>query len=176
VTGIGAGLVYFLIMPLIEPASRDVALIGASGAGYGILMAYALLFPERKVLLYFLIPIKVRWFVIGIGVMEFLMAWRTDGVAHLAHLGGLFFGLIYFRGGKNWLNEANRMIRQRRMKSKFRVVDKKPAGDDSGHGNPGSGSKTQDQVNVILEKISREGLDSLTAEEQDILRRASKKH
>ena len=172
VTGIGAGLVYFIVMPLIEPGSRNVALIGASGAGYGILMAYALMFPDRKVLLYFLVPIKVRWFVIGIGAIEFLMASRTDGVAHLAHLGGLLFGLIYFKGGKNWINTWTQRSRQRKARKGFRVVGDDRDRPDRGRNDDGA----QDRINQILEKISREGLNSLDPEEQEILRRASRKN
>ncbi len=166
ITGIGAGLVYFLLMPLIEPAAADSPLIGASGACFGLLMAYGLLFPERRIMLWFLIPIKVKWFVLGIGLFELMSMWRSDSIGHLAHLGGLLFGYLYLRGGKKWLDGLRRGRRRRKAGSRFRVVD-----DDTN-----SGSVPREQVDRILEKISRKGLDSLTSEEQEILRRASRKH
>jgi len=165
VTGAGAGLVYFLLMPLVEPATAYAPLIGASGACFGLLMAYGLLFPERRIMLWFLIPVKVKWFVLGIGIFELLSIWQSDSVGHLAHLGGLLFGYIYLRGGKKWLDRLLGARRKRKAGSRFRVVDDEPERDPV----------AQADVDRILEKISREGLDSLTREEQEILRRASRK-
>ncbi len=167
ISGAGAGLVYFLLMPLIEPASAYIPLIGASGACFGLLMAYGLLFPERKVMLWFLIPVKVKWFVLGIGLFELMSMWRADSVGHLAHLGGLLFGYIYLRGGKKWVDGLLRNRRKRKAGSRFRVVDENKPGNGRSNG--------REDVDRILEKISREGLGSLTPEEQDILRRASRK-
>jgi len=166
VTGVGAGLVYVLLMPLIEPAASYIPLIGASGACFGLLMAYGLLFPERRIMLWFLIPVKVKWFVLGIGLFELMSIWRADSVGHLAHLGGLLFGYIYLRGGKKWLDGLLRRRRRSKAGRRFRVV-----GDEDGRG-----PVVREEVDRILEKISREGLDSLTPAEQDTLRRASRKH
>ncbi|MBU0743742.1 rhomboid family intramembrane serine protease [bacterium] len=166
VAGIGAGLVYFLLMPLIEPAAAYAPLIGASGACFGLLMAYGLLFPERRVMLWFLIPVKVKWFVLGIGLFELMAIWRADSVGHLAHLGGLLFGYLYLRGGKKWLDGLRRGRRRRKADSRFRVVDDEQDRDPV----------VRVEVDRILEKISREGLDSLTPAEQEALRRASRKH
>jgi len=167
VAGIGAGLVYFLLMPLIESASANIPLIGASGACFGLLMAYGMLFPDRKVMLWLIIPIKVKWFVLGIGLFELMSIWQTDSVGHLAHLGGLLFGFIYLKGGKRWVDGLLSSRRKRKAGSRFRVVDDQK---------PGNGQSVgRDKVDQILEKISREGLDSLTPEERDILRRASRK-
>ena len=88
VTGIGAALVYVLFMPLIDPRSAQIPLVGASGAVYGVLTAYAVLYPRRKVLLYFLIPVPVRWLVLGYIALEMMMMWKTDGVGHLAQEAG----------------------------------------------------------------------------------------
>ena len=166
-TGIGAGLIYVLLMPLVEARSAYIPLVGASGAVFGVLMAYGMLFPDRRLLLWFVIPVKARWLVVGVGLFELLAIWRTDSVGHLAHLGGLLFGYLYLRGGKTWLDALTRGLRKRRAGQRFRVVkDRKP-----GNGAP----VPRDEVDRILEKISREGLDSLTPEEQDTLRRASRK-
>lgn len=167
VSGVGAGLVYVVLMPLIEARSAYIPLIGASGACFGLLIAYGLLFPERRVLLWFLIPIKVKWFVLGIGLFELMSIWRTDSVGHLAHLGGLLFGYIYLRGGRKWIDTLTRSIRKRKAGKRFRVVNDRK---------PGNGANVdRNEVDRILEKISRQGLDSLTPAEQDTLRRASRK-
>ncbi len=71
--------------------------IGASGAIYGILAAYALFFPDRYVYLYFLFPIKMKYLAIILGALEFLSSYNQDGIAHVAHLGGMVVGFIYLR-------------------------------------------------------------------------------
>lgn len=70
--------------------------IGASGAIYGILLAFGMLFPNRPLFLMFLpVPIKAKWMVLGYGVIEILLGISgNDGVAHFAHLGGMLFGFL----------------------------------------------------------------------------------
>jgi len=70
--------------------------VGASGAIYGLLLAFGMMFPNSRIYLYFLVPIKTKWFIIGMIVIELLEGiFRSgDGVAHMAHLGGMLFGLI----------------------------------------------------------------------------------
>lgn len=74
--------------------------IGASGAVYGILLAFGMIWPNRPLYLFFIpIPIKAKWMVIGMGVVELLIGMSSargvsDGVAHFAHMGGMIFGLL----------------------------------------------------------------------------------
>lgn len=70
--------------------------VGASGAIYGLLLAFGMMFPNSMIYLYFLFPIKAKWFVIGYAVIELLTGIfaTSDGVAHFAHLGGMLVGLI----------------------------------------------------------------------------------
>lgn len=70
--------------------------IGASGAIYGILLAFGMLFPNRPLFLMFIpVPIKAKYMVIGYGVIEILLGvGGNDGIAHFAHLGGMIFGFI----------------------------------------------------------------------------------
>jgi membrane associated rhomboid family serine protease len=75
----------------------DVPTVGASGAVYGILLAFGMMFPNMLVYLYFLFPIKAKWIVIGYFGIELFSGISnspTDNVAHFAHLGGMIFGLI----------------------------------------------------------------------------------
>jgi membrane associated rhomboid family serine protease len=94
-TGIGAGITNVIF----EPHS-SVPIVGASGAIYGLLLAYGMFFPNRQILIYFLFPMKAKYFVILFGLIEFfsLFGMRShDGIAHLAHLGGLLFGFLYLK-------------------------------------------------------------------------------
>lgn len=70
--------------------------VGASGAIYGILLAFGMMFPDSKIYLYFLVPIKAKWFVAAYAVIELVsgIALPGDHVAHFAHLGGMLFGLL----------------------------------------------------------------------------------
>ena len=69
--------------------------VGASGAVYGILLAFGMMFPNSTLYIYFAIPIKAKWFVLLYGVIELFSGFTSvDNVAHFAHLGGMVFGLI----------------------------------------------------------------------------------
>jgi membrane associated rhomboid family serine protease len=92
--GIGAGICTVLFSPY-----QRIPVIGASGAIYGILLAFGWLFPNRLIYVYFLFPIPAKYFVLIFGLLEFVYFSKggTGGgmVAHLTHLGGLLFGLVY---------------------------------------------------------------------------------
>ena len=94
--GIGAALANMLVMYLTHSIHPTV---GASGAVYGILLAFGMMFPEERIYLYFLVPIKAKWFVIGYAVIELFegIMMSHDGVAHFAHLGGMIFGFLLIR-------------------------------------------------------------------------------
>jgi membrane associated rhomboid family serine protease len=91
--GIGAGIVTVIFSP-----NQFITVVGASGAIYGILLAFGWLFPNRLIYIYFLFPIPAKYFVIIFGLLEFLY-FSTEGtgggIARITHLGGLLFGLIY---------------------------------------------------------------------------------
>lgn len=79
----------------------NIGLVGASGCLFGLLLAYGMMFPNAELFLMFLpIPIKAKWFVLGYGAIELVMALRNapgDNVAHFAHLGGMIFGYIILK-------------------------------------------------------------------------------
>jgi membrane associated rhomboid family serine protease len=99
ITGIGAGILDVTLNALFRPEMPS-ATIGCSGAVYGLLLAYGMLFPERLIYLYMIIPIKAKWFVVIMGVIEFVSSFGGpgSGVSHFAHLGGMLFGYIYLKG------------------------------------------------------------------------------
>lgn len=97
-TGIGAGLCDVIINTLFS--GGPTATVGCSGAIYGLLLAYGLLFPNRPIYLYMLIPIQAKWFVLIMGLIEFVSSFSApgSGISHVAHLGGMLFGYLYLRG------------------------------------------------------------------------------
>ena len=112
VTGIGAGLIQLLILfirvqavlPQEMFSMVDSVTVGASGAVFGILLAFGMLFPNAELFIIpFPFPIKAKWFVIGYGLLELIfgVANRSgDNVAHFAHMGGMLFGIfmiLYWR-------------------------------------------------------------------------------
>jgi membrane associated rhomboid family serine protease len=98
ITGIGAGVCSWIV-GIHNPAIT----IGASGAIYGLLLAYGITYPNRIVYLNFLFPIKVKWMVLIMGAVAFFssISGTQTGIAHIAHLGGMLVGYVYLRGN-NW--------------------------------------------------------------------------
>jgi len=124
VTGIGAGLtvLFVSLLPLAATAGTYQAVtIGASGALYGLLMAFAIYFPDRPILMFLLFPIPAKYFVMIIGAIAFLSA-PGSGVSQAAHLGGLLFGYLYLRGGRGGLSAE---IKYRYLKWKMNRLRRK---------------------------------------------------
>lgn len=87
--------------------------VGASGAIYGVLLAFGMIFPNMPLYIMFIpVPIKAKWMVIGYGVIELLIGLSnaSDGVAHFAHLGGMIFGflMIYIWKKQGVIHGGNR--------------------------------------------------------------------
>jgi membrane associated rhomboid family serine protease len=104
ITGVGAGLVMLAIsvLPLGFERTYEVMTVGASGAMFGLLLAFGMYFPRREIYLYFLFPVQAKYFVMIVGAMALLatVADQGGGVAHAAHLGGLAVGYVYLKSGR----------------------------------------------------------------------------
>jgi membrane associated rhomboid family serine protease len=88
-------------------SAMNTPTVGASGAVFGVLLAFGMLFPNTEIFLYFLFPVKAKYFVIGYGALELWLGIKNnpaDNVAHFAHLGGMLFGFLLI---KYW-NKNNR--------------------------------------------------------------------
>jgi len=94
ICGVG-GFVLTYLLWLIGMIPNAI-FIGASAAIYGLLLAFSILYHNKKVLLLFVIPIQAKWLAIIFGVLEFLLSFRNDGINHIGHLGGILAGLGYF--------------------------------------------------------------------------------
>ncbi|HUQ92956.1 MAG TPA: rhomboid family intramembrane serine protease [Bryobacteraceae bacterium] len=137
--GIGAGIC--VVFGNLFFGSLNTRTIGASGAIYGLLLAFGVLYPDRVVLFSFLFPIKAKYFVMIIGAIAFLSSFggSDGGVSHVAHLGGMVFGYAYlkgFLGGKRKSVSLGEGFRRRyhqwrlyRAKKKFQVYMRKQGSD-----------------------------------------------
>lgn len=135
-------------------------IVGASGAIYGILAAYWLMFPDRYLLIFFMFPMKVRYAIPFFAVLTFLFS--GTHVAHLAHLGGAVIGLIYLK--LDWRFAAlPRWIKSLRFKRKTAKLEKQR-------------QKAEDimkRVDAILDKINEVGIENISKEDRKFLENAS---
>jgi membrane associated rhomboid family serine protease len=177
-SGIGAGIFiavmnYFLYLKYqVDPVT-----IGASGAIFAILLAYGWTWPNRQVLLYFIIPIKVKYFVIIFGLIAFFgtlsTAYGTGGnISHIGHFGGLISGLIfilvrmrktdtsYTTKKESTDNIFSQALKKRRLKKKKEEIDTR--------------IQAKNIIDELLEKIARQGMSSLSQKERKDLEWARK--
>ena len=133
--GIGAGLFNFGVNAAFNDVSRlNHPIIGASGAIFGLLAAYGIFFSERYFLVFFIFPMKAKYFVLIMAAIELITGVESnsqDNVAHFAHIGGMFVGgvYIYFRylrskgGGKG---ASKRDQERERLKRQFTLIVNEP--------------------------------------------------
>ena len=158
VTGVGAGLV-----TMIFGLNSMTPIVGASGAVYGVLLAYGLTYPNRTVYLYGIIPIKSLWFVIGIGVIAFMSSFdNVSQISHLTHLSGMMIGYLMLKRPVRF-NDLWFTIRKRTLEYKIKHEEKKVTQHQA----------IEREIDRILDKINREGFESLTEEEHDRLYKGS---
>jgi membrane associated rhomboid family serine protease len=156
ISGVGAGILSALIQP-----SSQIPTIGASGAIYGLLLAFALMYPNRVVYLNFLIPIKVKYFVMIFAAIELFSSIRGggDGIAHITHLSGMIFGYLFLLWNQQKRKKGPRKKITFHWGSKTKDFSKKtPA-----HHTKNSEEKELDE---LMDRISAKGYDSLTEEEK----------
>ena len=160
ITGIGSGLITILFS-----LSSTNPVVGASGAIYGVLLAYGFMFPNRLVYLYFLIPIKVKYLVMLIGAIAFFSSLNpgNSNISHLTHLSGMVIGFIYLRSSINW-NTINHFVIHRKDEIKRHYEEKKNEQREA----------LKLQVDAILDKINDVGYDNLSESEREFLFKASK--
>jgi len=164
-TGIAGGIFTVALQP-----NFPYPTIGASGAIYGLLVAYAVMFPNRTIYLYFLLPIKVKYAVIMFVIIEFLasMSATPDGIGHWAHLGGAVVGFIYLKIDwrlRNFLRHFSPWYYWSRFKSR--------RGSQKLEKNRQKAEEIMKRVDQILDKINAVGFENITEEERRFLDDAS---
>ena len=160
--------------------------VGASGAIYGLLLAFGMMFPDSRIYLYFLFPIKAKWFVIGYAALELIMGiGGADNVAHFAHLGGMLFGLILIMyWNKHGVNgpdfDLNKWkgwfwkFKNRKKYTPYEEVRDEPKAPRSDEDYNYQRAQKERDIDAILDKVAKNGYDSLTKEEKEFLFKNSK--
>lgn len=186
VAGIGGAL-----LCLLDPGAT---VIGASGAMYGIMLAYAMIWPDNPVYIWGIFPVKVKWLVAGLAALSIFGALGSygSGVAHWAHLGGFATAFLYLKspwapgawgpprkkrgsGGFSLSRLSLPWKRKRKLKAEPAQVTRKPP--PAREGDRGREERRLlDDVDRILEKISAGGLGSLTEEERRRLDEVSRRY
>jgi membrane associated rhomboid family serine protease len=178
------------IFQLVLPALFDEPLgptIGASGAIFGVLVAFGMLFPDRYIFLYFLIPIKAKYFIVLSIILEFYSIPSGGNVAHIAHLGGALAGfilvLIYkrptvYKDPFASSSKGNSNIFDS-FKNASNVFKKKDDAEDANYyeikGDKKEPDISQEEIDKILDKISQSGYQNLSEREKKVLFEASKR-
>jgi rhomboid family protein len=192
---LGAGIVGGLFQLILSPILFGNIIwntIGASGAIMGVMVVFAFLFPDRMIYLYFLIPIKTKYFIIGLILLNLFAINSGDSIAHLVHIGGALTGLVYMLYEKkkgtaygnyfdgnygsssetgNFFGKMSQNLSSMFKKKPKNVEDAKfyeiKKEDDE--------EIDQKEIDKILDKISQSGYQNLTEREKKILFEASKK-
>lgn len=192
ICGLGAAVANLFIAPFFSVVAPT---IGASGSVYGILLAFGYLFPNRQIYIYFMIPLKAKYLVILYMALEvFAVASQSGtGIAHVAHLGGAVVGLIYLLitnrkrmslfdnfKSSNTTNSygQNTQYRQPEPPPQQKVYDAKYQDIETNDYKNEIDMKQKDiqeRIDVILDKLSKKGYQSLTDEEKKVLFEESKK-
>jgi membrane associated rhomboid family serine protease len=160
--GLGGAIFSFLF-------AYGTPVIGASAAAYGILLAFAVLFPNQRLLLWFVFPIKARTLAIGLAAISLLLGIRGGGnIAHFAHLGGMAAALVMMRG-----EYQMRRMRDAIRKLFSRIPVKVSFGNERGERAGRGGDVDAEKIDSILDKISEKGYENLTETERRILEQYS---
>jgi membrane associated rhomboid family serine protease len=199
ICGLGGWLAHLMF-------ARDVPLIGALAADYGVMLAYAVRWPDDEVYLFFAVPIKVKWLVAALAVTSLVFGIMHDGTgstAHFASLGGFVAGYLYLQAGASGSlqrlkqrvshapdisDDPPRAIprtaprpRERQdiddivARSNKATVVKRPASAPAPRGALPPTARVGEDLDVVLDKINRFGMASLTAEERRVLDETSRR-
>ncbi|NLD98823.1 MAG: rhomboid family intramembrane serine protease [Fibrobacter sp.] len=163
ICGAGSGL--FSVFSLFSFTSSMIPVIGASGAVLGVMTMNAYYFPNRQVLLFFILPVNIRLVVLGYAIYSLSGAISSQGIiSHITHLGGILVALAYIKlypyvsgyytSFTSFISEraARRRLAQKKARNRY----------------------FEQNVDPILEKISKFGMESLTKKEKKILRNAAR--
>jgi membrane associated rhomboid family serine protease len=171
------------VLSLLFP---NQAIVGASGAIYGIMVAFAMFWPDNPIYIWGIFPIKAKWLVGGLVAISLISAsgggMGGSGVAHLAHLGGALSAFLYLRSSRapsQWGATTPRKPRRPRQWKVLSSTSEEKAPEPAKRRTPARSAseigRSLDEVDRILDKISSEGLSSLTPEERKMLDEASRR-
>jgi membrane associated rhomboid family serine protease len=173
ICGLGGVLLSFLLAP--------TGLVGASAACYGVMLAFAMAWPDAPIYFWGIFPIKAKYLVGFFFVLTLMSAFGSQGgpIAHMAHLGGFITGLIYLKA--DWRPRAHfaalkqRTTRVRRLAIVPRDAEQAPPPPRSSLWRTADESALLDAVDRVLDKISAQGMSALTPEERGLLDEVSRR-
>jgi membrane associated rhomboid family serine protease len=162
------------------------SVVGASAAAFGLVAAFARLFPDRVLLLFFILPMRAKWLLALCGGLAILgVVSPPDGTAHAAHLGGMLTGILFIRYAIHWPlpkwwhwpriarhpgQSPRRLVKARSLKPGLWTHNKEPLQEDLP-----PDEFVSKEVDPILDKISAHGIHSLTERERRVLETARAK-
>jgi membrane associated rhomboid family serine protease len=153
--GVGGALFSFLF-------NYNNLILGASGAIFGLYLAYAVIFPDNYIYLYFLLPVKAKYLIAFLATFQLLLGLSGPShIAYFAHLGGMAAGLLFFRrevAKTRWFNRLRLNFRKSARPRPKRKPD-----------------ETAENIDSILDKIHSKGYDNLSPTEKRILENYSRK-
>ena len=160
ITGVGSGLITYLFQ-----MGSDNPVIGASGAVYGILLAYGISYPNRMLYIWGIIPVKSMWLVIIMGSIAFFgVLGNADGISHVTHISGMAIGYLLLKKSWRW-KDVLFAIRKKTIEFQVQRHEEKHI----------KVNMLQKDIDIILEKIQKLGFSGLSDEEKSKLYEASRK-
>lgn len=182
---------------LLSFAFSDATIVGASAACYGLMLAFAMAWPNAPIHIWGIIPVKAKWLVGFLAAMSLASAVGSagrgggDNIAHLAHLGGVVAGFLLLKSG--WMDARGSADTRSRPPIRRQARKTRRPADPGQQRSPASSRVAEaverrraekraarervdlDAVDAVLDKISAHGIDSLTAAERALLDRMSKR-
>lgn len=169
-TGIGAGFVIFMMNILSGGTGAYIPTIGASGAVFGLLLAFGILFPDVELLIFFFIPMKAKFLVVlygGIELFALISSGTNSNISHIGHLGGIVFGLMFFlasrRKGITFTAKKIKARMGKEIKEREKIIDldTKPS---------------EEKLGGILEKLKKGGAEAISDDEYQYIKLAGILH
>ena len=177
ICGLGGVGLSFLLAP--------TGIVGASAACYGLMLAFAMSWPDAPIYIWGIFPVQAKWLMAGLFAMTVFYAFAPGGggIAHMAHLGGIMTGFVYLKLASGRPRDRLASLRQRSAKA-ARLLAIVPR-DEETQTEASLGSATWrtadegellDAVDRVLDKISAQGMAALTADERRLLDEVSRRH
>jgi membrane associated rhomboid family serine protease len=174
ICGLGGVALSYLFLP--------VSIVGASAAAYGVMLAFAMNWPNIPIYIWGIFPVQAKYLVAFLSVVALMSAVQSaqgSSVAHLAHLGGLITGFLYLKADWRPARKLSQLQKAATRKRRLAIVPR----DDKDDEHAGASRRQAredaalyDKVDAVLDKISAQGMSSLTDAERELLDEVSKKH
>jgi len=179
ITGAILYIISFNLFPVFKDVVAESVALGASASVIAVVIAIAAYVPNHTVYLMFIGPVKIKYIGIIIFVVTSVLDFSSNTGGKIAHIGGAVLGFIYtsqYRKGRDigkWINQLiDQVVTLLKPGEKMKVTHKKPSNDYEYNKKK---AQEQEEINRILDKISKGGYESLTKDEKETLFKASNK-